>query len=160
MTYQAKPKSPPNINIKSMATPNPMKKTYPTPPRPVSKKTHCIAGILTTIYGLSELPAGIHEVACLWLLHPRLQNQTCMEPIASSTINEWNDRLQKRKNRTPAIGLIAVSFDQRNHGTREVDPLANEAWKSGNERHAQDMYSIYRTFLEVLPHPQIKLIKF
>ena len=128
-----------------MTAPNPMAKTYPHLPHHVSKETHCIAGILTTVYGLGELPADIHNVACLWLLHPRLQTQACMEPVASSTINAWNERLRKLKDRKGAIGLIAVSFDQRNHGSREVDKLANEAWRSGNKRHAQDMFSTYRT---------------
>ena len=51
----------------------------------------------------------------------------------------------KHKGQSPT-GLIAVSFDQRNHGTRKVDNLANEAWRSGNESHAQDMFSIYREY--------------
>lgn len=122
-----------------------MAHTYPTPPLLVSTETHCIAGILTTIHGLAELHPDIHAVACLWLLHPRLQTQSCMSPLASSTINAWNSRLQNRKDKKGAIGLIAVSFDQRNHGSREVSPLANEAWKSGNKRHAQDMFTTYRT---------------
>ena len=125
-----------------MSTPNPMASPYPSAPRAISKETHCIAGIITTVYGLQELPEGIQEVACLWLLHPRLQTQACMEPIASSTIHEWNERQRATKR---AIGLIAVSFDQRNHGTREVDTLANEAWRSGNSRHAQDMFASYRS---------------
>ncbi len=121
-----------------------MANTYPSPPLPVSKETHCIAGILTTVYGLSALQADIHNVACLWLLHPRLQTQECMEPIASSMIHEWNEKLHSRKNKDGATGLIAVSFDQRNHGSREVDKLANEAWNTGNERHVQDMFASYR----------------
>lgn len=32
--------------------------------------------------------------------------------------------------------------DQRNHGTREVDPLANQSWNKGNPHHAQDMVGI------------------
>ena len=127
-----------------MTTPNPMASTYPSAPRAISKETHCIAGILTTVYGLQELPEEIKEVACLWLLHPRLQTQACMEPIASSTIHEWNERQRATKRQDRTIGLIAVSFDQRNHGTREVDTLANEAWRSGNSRHAQDMFASYR----------------
>ena len=122
-----------------------MANTFKIPTQPVSKETHCIAGLLTTVYGLSELQTDIHDVACLWLLHPRSQTQECMEPIASSTIHEWNERLRKRKNKDGATGLIAVSFDQRNHGSREVDKLANETWKAGNERHAQDMFASYRT---------------
>lgn len=130
-----------------------MANTYNNVPRAVSSETHCIAGILTTVYGLSELQADIHNVACLWLLHPRLQTQKCMQPIASSTIHHWNERSRTRKNKDGATGLIAVSFDQRNHGSREVDKLANEAWKAGNERHAQDMFTSYRKLRAVSdPH--------
>jgi pimeloyl-ACP methyl ester carboxylesterase len=41
-----------------------------------------------------------------------------------------------------AKGLIALSFDQRNHGSRLVDKKANGAWREGNERHAQDMFGV------------------
>lgn len=127
-----------------MATPNPMEKAYSTIPSSISKKTFTIAGILTTVYGLAELPSESENVACLWLLHPRLQTQACMEPIAYSVIAEWNHKLTKRKDRAQVSGLIAVTFDQRNHGSREIEKLANEAWKYGNEKHAQDMFSSYR----------------
>ncbi|KAJ5667955.1 uncharacterized protein N7477_006525 [Penicillium maclennaniae] len=81
------------------------------------------------------------DVACLWLLHPRLATQERMAGIASATITDWNSKNEKNPS---AKGLIAVSFDQRNHGTRMVDPLANEAWRQGNPRHAQDMFSIFQ----------------
>lgn len=130
-----------------MAATSPLLKAYPTVPNPVSKKSYCVAGVLTTVYGLDELPNDIEGVNCLWLLHPRLQDQTCMEPIAYSTINAWNTHLAatKRDQGAGMQGLIAVSFDQRNHGSRKIDDLANLDWRSGNERHAQDMFSIYRT---------------
>lgn len=67
-----------------------------------------------------------------------------MEPIAASVIGDWNRRLRENPSKEPQKGLIAVSFDQRNHGSREVDKIANEAWRGGNERHAQDMFSVYR----------------
>lgn len=138
------------VCIEVMATNNPMEKTYFASPAAVSKKTFTIAGILTTVYGLEELPLEIKNVTCLWLLHPRLQTQACMEPIADSSITDWNRRLQESKSSQgqASMGLIAVSFDQRNHGTREVDSTANEAWRSGNPKHAQDMFSIYRTSLK------------
>ncbi|KAL1627344.1 hypothetical protein SLS54_002268 [Diplodia seriata] len=128
-----------------MATPNPLEGTHNAAPPPrVSQKTFHIAGILTTVHGLEELPSPSQPVACLWLLNPRLQTQECMAPIAAQAITAWNKRLQSgtveaglRK------GLIAVSFDQRNHGTRKVEALSNEAWRNGNPRHAQDMFSIY-----------------
>lgn len=130
----------------SEPTPNPLHYTHRAlPPVAVSKQTIPIAGILTTVYGLSELPADATEIACLWLLHPRLQTQACMQPIAASTIGEYNRRArEQRAGKGARRGLIAVSFDQRNHGSREVDKLANEAWRAGNPRHAQDMFSIYR----------------
>ena len=112
----------------------------------MAKKTYVIAGILTTIYGLEELSPKTSSVTCLWLLHPRLQRQSCMEPVASAAIRTWNQRLRQKKDPSQSHGLIAASFDQRNHGTREVDPLANKAWKAGNPRHAQDMFSIYRLY--------------
>lgn len=127
-----------------MATPNPLADSYPIPSLAVSKKTFCIAGIITTVYGLEELDTKVQDVACLWLLHPRLQAQECMEPVAASTINAWREGRPKPKNKK-ALGLICVSFDQRNHGSREVDALSNQAWRSGNKTHAQDMFASYRT---------------
>jgi hypothetical protein len=122
---------------------NPLEKASRTSKvAPVSKTIYPIAGILTTVYGLEELPANVTELSCLWLLHPRLQIEASMAPIAAQAIHHWNGR---RGNRTK--GLIAVSFDQRNHGTRQVDKLSNEAWRQGNPRHAQDMFSVYRSSL-------------
>lgn len=60
-----------------------------------------------------------------------------MAPFAAQFIKSWNSKAQSNK------GLIAVSFDQRNHGSRLISPIANEAWRSGNEKHAQDMFSCY-----------------
>lgn len=111
-------------------------------PPSISRKTVPIAGILTSIFGLDELPPQASDVACLWLLHPRLATQERMSGIAASAITDWNSRI--RGSKQPVKGLIAVSFDQRNHGTRLVDALANEAWKQGNPRHAQDMFSVFR----------------
>ncbi|KAJ5594527.1 uncharacterized protein N7459_000735 [Penicillium hispanicum] len=114
-------------------------------PRPVavSQKVYAIAGISVTVFGLEELRSQ-EEVACLWLLHPRLATQERMTDIAASSITDWSTR---NKDTPSAKGLIAVSFDQRNHGARMVDPLANESWKEGNPRHAQDMFSIFRELM-------------
>lgn len=71
-----------------------------------------------------------------------------MTGIAESVIADWNQRV--KDGRAGLVkGLIAVSFDQRNHGTRLVDPLANEAWRQGNPRHAQDMFSIFREYYRI-----------
>jgi hypothetical protein len=123
-----------------MSAPNPLKASHPTPPIAVSSRTYHIAGILTTVYGLEELPSSCESVACLWLLHPRLQTKETMGPVGASVIHDWNRR---RKSSGSTKGLIAVAFDQRNHGSREVDKLANKAWIHGNPNHAQDMFSIF-----------------
>ncbi|KAF4550358.1 Hypothetical protein D9617_17g046260 [Elsinoe fawcettii] len=109
-------------------------------PHPVSSTTIHVAGILTTVYGLDLLPPSSQtsDVAILWLLHPRLQTQECMAPVAAAAIRDWYAKGGDRK-----TGLIAIAFDQRNHGTRLADKLANEAWRQGNKRHALDMFSIY-----------------
>jgi len=65
-----------------------------------------------------------------------------MANLGASCINDWNQRRQELKDNVKK-GLIAVAFDQRNHGTRQVDKVANESWRGGNERHAQDMFSIF-----------------
>jgi len=111
------------------------------PSSPISKQTFIIGGIICTVYGLSELPTQTSSVSCLWLLHPRLGTQQRMEPIARHVISAWNER---HHNSTAPRGLIAVSFDQRNHNSRLVEPLVNETWKHGNARHAQDMFSVFQ----------------
>jgi pimeloyl-ACP methyl ester carboxylesterase len=119
------------------ATNNPLEGTHTAASPTVSSQTHTIAGILVTVHGLSELPPSASSVACLWLLHPRLQTRETMAPIAGQIISTYNSRNKSDK------GLIAIAFDQRNHGSRQVDKLHNEAWRQGNPRHAQDMFSCY-----------------
>jgi hypothetical protein len=131
--------------LKTLDTAPPSKSSNPPS---VSQKKYPIAGILTTVFGLDELPSQASEIACLWLLHPRLATQERMTGIAESVIADWNQRI-KDGHAGPVKGLIAVSFDQRNHGTRLVDPLANEAWRQGNPRHAQDMFSIFREYYRI-----------
>lgn len=119
---------------------NPLEKTHsPSLYNKVSSESYVIAGIQTTVYGISELAKGISELAVLWLLHPRLQTQASMAALASESIQHWNSKPGSKSK-----GLIAVSFDQRNHGSRQINALANEAWRQGNPRHAQDMFSSYR----------------
>jgi hypothetical protein len=127
-----------------MATPNPMKNYRPDESNLVSKNTFTIAGIATTVYGLDELSASNANVACLWLLHPRLGTKERMESLAHAIVSHWI--AQPTPPNTPSTpGLIAVSFDQRNHGSRESSPIRNESWRSGNETHALDLFSIYRS---------------
>lgn len=116
-------------------------------PPSISRKTFPVAGINTIVFGLDELPSDASEVACLWLLHPRLATHERMTPIAAAVVSDWNKRIQEGRAGTGKVkGLIAVSFDQRNHGARLIDPECNESWKKENPRHAQDMFSVFREF--------------
>lgn len=117
------------------------------PEKPISKKVFCIAGILTTVYGLEEISGATTKVGCLWMLHPRLQTQEYMEPLALAAIDQWRDGNATTGN--PA--LIAVSFDARNHGTRLVNVLSNQDWRGGNQTHAQDIFSIFRMWFVTVP---------
>src|SRR4051812_39334169 len=122
-----------------MSTPNLLDKSYPASPRLVSAKSFHIAGILTDVYGLDELPKSCKSITCVWLLHPRNSSKQSMANMASAAITDW-------KQRAPAdnkLGIIAVAFDQRNHGTRLVHQLANETRRHGNETHAQDMFRYF-----------------
>ena len=122
------------------ATTNPLHGNHHPSDPTISSQTFTIAGILTTVYGLNEVSPSTKEVACLWLLHPRLQTQATMGPIAAQAIHAWN---KKNNDIRSQKALIAVSFDQRNHGSRLHTPLANEAWRQGNPSHAQDMFSSF-----------------
>ncbi|KAF2186347.1 hypothetical protein K469DRAFT_749929 [Zopfia rhizophila CBS 207.26] len=125
------------------AATNPLQNIHSHSSPTISTQTFTIAGILTTVHGLSELPSDAISVACLWFLHPRLQTKETMAPVAAQTIHAWNARVKVGLAGKTPKGLIAVSFDQRNHGSRLVDKLHNEAWRQGNPRHAQDMFSCY-----------------
>ncbi|KAI9725436.1 MAG: hypothetical protein M1828_003107 [Chrysothrix sp. TS-e1954] len=127
-------------------TPNPMADTFPdVEPAILSKHTFLIAGILVTVFGIDELPAQnvSIDVCCLWLLHGRLLDQTSMHSFARHSVTAWNDSLAELPQRQRK-GFIAVSFDQRNHGSRLQFPLANEAWRGGNPTHAPDMFSTFQ----------------
>ncbi|KZF19073.1 hypothetical protein L228DRAFT_271695 [Xylona heveae TC161] len=112
----------------------------------VSEKMFTISGLRTAVFGLDELPPQVTEVACLWLLNPRMLTWEYMRPLAAEAIGNWNEKLAagiELADGTPRRGLIAAAFDQRNHGTRLEDELANESWRGGDTRHAQNMFSIY-----------------
>lgn len=123
------------------ATNNPLEGAQTSPA--VSAQTFTIAGILVTVHGLAELPANVSSVACLWLLNPRLQTKETMAPVAGQIISGWNARIAAGHTSSNPRGLIAAAFDQRNHGSRLVDKLHNEAWRQGNPTHAQDMFGCY-----------------
>ncbi|KAI1133314.1 hypothetical protein F5Y10DRAFT_260193 [Nemania abortiva] len=130
-------------------TNNPMTGGSPPPTNPaVSKTTLPIAGLHVDVYGLAELPATATAVTCLWLHHPRLRRKEDMAYVAHEMVSAFNASLSSSSGSSttptpsPTRGLIAVAFDQRNHGSRLVDTVANQAWRQGNATHAQDMFGM------------------
>lgn len=96
-----------------------------------------ITGLLVDIYGLPQLPSTATSITCLWLHHARTRSRGDMADIASRCITAYNSSHSE-----PSRGLIALAWDQRNHGSRLVSDKANGAWREGNERHAQDMFGV------------------
>jgi pimeloyl-ACP methyl ester carboxylesterase len=128
---------------KNISTTDTMESPNRTPMDRVSSEVYTIAGISTTIYGLSEVPNNVNRTACIWLHHPRGATYKYMESVAVDAIRRWT-AFQSKSSHSSGCGLVAIAFDQRNHGSRVANDLANQAWKSGNATHAQDMYSIYQ----------------
>ncbi|KAG5658127.1 hypothetical protein KAF25_007078 [Fusarium avenaceum] len=113
-------------------------KGLPAPPE-ISVKTIPMAGLLVDVYGLDELHPNA-PVSCLWLLHPRTRTRARMNDIARRTIAAWTSHAGAN----PKRGLIALSFDMPNHGTRLVSESANVAWDKGNSTHAIDMFGMVK----------------
>jgi len=115
------------------------------PPCPsVSIKTMHMAGLLVDVHGLDELAPSATRITCLWLHHQRQRSKERMADIAARSVAAWNEtaRSGSRSKPTADRGLVALAFDQRNHGTRLVQELSNESWNKGNETHAQDMFGV------------------
>ncbi|KAI9056811.1 alpha/beta-hydrolase [Trametes sanguinea] len=116
---------------------------------PISKQTLVIAGIIVNVFSQPDAATPEDPVDVLFLLHGRMGSQADSEPIARGILDAVHE---KRKNElapgAKADDLIIVTFDQRNHGTRLVDELANLHWTDdpsdpkNNVRHAIDMYAI------------------
>lgn len=122
----------------------------PAPP-PVSQKTVPMAGLLVDVYGLEELssPRPATRVTCLWLHHPRLQTREKMGDFARRAVSAWNERRRGAGGGASAErGLVALAFDQRNHGSRAVCERANGSWRAGNETHGIDMMAAVRGMAE------------
>lgn len=91
-----------------------------------------ISGLQVIIHGLTTLPTPPCTITAVYLLHPRLQVSDYMAPIAAAILD------------AATSPTLCIAFDQRNHGTREIEPFRNEAWRQGNERHALDLFSSYQ----------------
>ncbi|THH27500.1 hypothetical protein EUX98_g6690 [Antrodiella citrinella] len=98
-----------------------------------------VAGLTLDIY--HDAANTSSEVVVLFLLHGRNGSMKKVKWIAESLLDQIAEKRERASNGIPS--LVIVAFDQRNHGSRVVDSLANSSWKKNNERHAIDMYSIF-----------------
>ncbi|KAH8093702.1 Alpha/Beta hydrolase protein [Cristinia sonorae] len=106
-----------------------------------SKKQLVVAGLNVEVYSNEKDTAS--EVAVLFLLHGRGSSAQSVQWVAESVLDQIAE-----KRSTPQSGpaLLVVAFDQRNHGSRLVNSLANVGWSEGgkqNPEHAIDMYSTF-----------------
>ncbi|KAK4154599.1 hypothetical protein C8A00DRAFT_42669 [Chaetomidium leptoderma] len=118
----------------------------PPPPKP-SLVTIQMAGLLVDVYGLADLPPSATHISCLWLHHPRTRSKEYMADIAGRCVGAWNSQAGGGGEREGEAGrkrrgLIALAYDQRNHGSRLVDDKANGSWRDGNGMHAVDMFGV------------------
>lgn len=111
----------------------------------VSQRTVLMAGLACDVYGLEELAAQADSpVSCLWLHHPRTRAKEDMADFARRVVASWSQRRGDSQEAGSHRSLIAVAYDQRNHGGRLVDVRANGSWRSGNKTHAADMFGAIR----------------
>ncbi|KAI5955735.1 hypothetical protein KGF54_001237 [Candida jiufengensis] len=116
-----------------------------------SKVTYNIGGIDTHVYNSdiltpyiesfnNELQHPTHEIPInvLYLLHQRQGDYKYTESIAYNILEQFYSK--KSNLETGDIPLICVTFDLRNHGSREIDSLKNHGWDK-NKTHGVDMIS-------------------
>jgi hypothetical protein len=107
-----------------------------------------MAGLLIDVYGLSELPPTATHISCLWLHHPRTKSKETMGDFAARCVAAWysseggGGAQQQDHPGSRSRGLVALAYDQRNHGSRAVDEKANGSWREGNAMHAVDMFGV------------------
>jgi len=92
-----------------------------------------VSGLETHVYGLDDVrKSNAHFVDVVFLLHGRAGKYQDVESFALAIL------AKAKATATPDLqrGLIVVSFDQRNHGHRQISELGNFTWTEGNPLHA------------------------
>ena len=101
-----------------------------------------VSGLETHVYGLGDvLKSPASSVDVVFILHGRTQKWSDYEPMALAILAKDKVASTTEVRR----GLLVVSFDQRNHGHRQVSQVANQTWADGNELHASVLLSLSRT---------------
>lgn len=81
-----------------------------------SKKPLVISGLQVYIYGLENLTNRSDvDIAVLYLAHNRTRTYKVTEGIAHEVLHRY-----RHDGRTKSMEMIAVTFNMRNHGDREV----------------------------------------
>lgn len=83
------------------------------------------------------IPVNVH-----YLVHQRQGDYRHTEAIAYTVLKQYYEKT------TLKVPLICVTFDNRNHGMRNIDKERNAAWSSGNATHAMDMVSLIDGMVE------------
>ncbi|WRT69279.1 uncharacterized protein IL334_006263 [Kwoniella shivajii] len=104
---------------------------YPT----VSVKEVSIVGLECKVYGLEEVQNSDKPLAVLVAAHGRTNSQKNMITFSQGILGIVND---ETKNRNSKRDLLIVTLDQRNHGKRISDKVANLSFDE-NPRHLIDM---------------------
>ncbi|KAK4163588.1 hypothetical protein QBC43DRAFT_370580 [Cladorrhinum sp. PSN259] len=103
----------------------------------ITPETLPLAGLQTDLYGLSLLPPSATQITCLWLHHQRTRTKESMGEFASLILSTYYSQPHERTR-----GLLCLAYDQRNHGTRTVNPHTTGSWREGNPNHAVDMWGM------------------
>ncbi|ORX39252.1 Alpha/Beta hydrolase protein [Kockovaella imperatae] len=94
-----------------------------------------LMGLQTKVFGLEEIKDSELPVAVVLVLHGRTDNQKGMADYTHGLLGEI-ERLSKGKQKERDI--IAVTMDQRNHGTRLKEKIPNLSYDK-NPNHLIDM---------------------
>ncbi|KAJ3009209.1 hypothetical protein HKX48_008092 [Thoreauomyces humboldtii] len=129
--------SPPYVATAALSPPS----AHPGLPADADHTELCIGGLYLHVHGLKALAAlpvsaPLHVI---FFLHGRLQSAISSLPITHRLSTAL---LAAATTKGDAVATVVVSFDQRNHGTRLLQPVQNESWGKGNPNHAWDMYAL------------------
>ncbi|KAJ9125549.1 hypothetical protein QFC22_000511 [Naganishia vaughanmartiniae] len=103
-----------------------------------------IGGIHTVVYNLEDAKRSNLPVTVLIATHGRGEDQFHLTDLVEGTYKKAAELDNKAGGNGKRVReLIVVTLDQRNHGERKVDDLANQGFEK-NDRHAVDMYAMHR----------------
>ncbi|GAA5822271.1 hypothetical protein JCM3770_002511 [Rhodotorula araucariae] len=98
-------------------------------------KSLVVGGLPVAVYGLDSLTPGNSDVAVCFLLHGRMGRAA--HPLIDGFARRLVAYAAEQRANSPGTDLVVVTFDQRNHGHREVERQRNLGWAEGGKKHAQ-----------------------